>query len=59
MEKNDKEFDPVKYGMVFCPECKGSGKSLGIGEETDICRVCGGFGLIKKEEKDSSPNKSA
>jgi len=57
MRKDDKSFDPARYGMIFCPECKGSGKSLGIGKETNVCTVCGGFGLIKKEEKDCPPRK--
>ncbi len=51
MKNDGKKFDPAKYGMIFCPECEGSGKSLGIGKETNVCAVCGGFGLIKTEEK--------
>ena len=29
MEKpgKGKRFDPEKYGMIFCPDCGGSGKS--------------------------------
>jgi rRNA maturation endonuclease Nob1 len=47
-----KMFDPEKYGMVFCPGCNGSGKSFNNCKEANVCEICGGFGLIKKEEKD-------
>jgi RecJ-like exonuclease len=43
-----KEFNPEKYGMVVCPECKG----IGCVENptSQCCPKCGGFGYIKKEE---------
>jgi hypothetical protein len=47
--KTAEGFNPEKYGMVFCPGCGGSGKSFSGGEKVDICKLCGGFGLIKKE----------
>jgi len=46
-----KRFNPETYGMIFCPDCNGSGKSFNDANEVNICKVCGGFGLIKKEEK--------
>jgi len=46
-------FDPGKYGMIFCPGCSGSGKSFTDPKGDNICKVCGGFGLIKKREKTS------
>ena len=55
MKKANKKFDPAKYGMIFCPDCKGLGKSLDVKEGANVCTVCGGFGLLKKEEKDGSP----
>jgi hypothetical protein len=36
-------FRPEKYGMVFCPECHGSGKDKGA---KIPCQKCGGFGLL-------------
>ena len=45
----DKTFDPEKYGMTFCPLCKGDGKLAKMPEGFEVCKECGGFGLIKKE----------
>jgi DnaJ-class molecular chaperone len=45
---------PEKYGMIFCPYCGGSGKSLGDAEGIDVCKTCGGFGLIIKKEETKS-----
>lgn len=36
-------FKPEKYGMVFCFECRGSGKNK---DEKGPCLRCGGFGLL-------------
>jgi DnaJ-class molecular chaperone len=44
-------FNPEKYGMIFCPYCSGSGRSFAGAQRVNVCNVCGGFGLIKKEEK--------
>ena len=44
-----KRFHPEKYGMILCPDCGGSGKSTHDAKGADICKVCGGFGLIKKK----------
>jgi rRNA maturation endonuclease Nob1 len=44
-------FNPNKYGMIFCPNCSGSGRSFADGQGVNVCNVCGGVGLIKKEEK--------
>ena len=53
MSKTDigRRFNPNKYGMVFCPNCSGSGRSFADAQGVNVCKVCGGFGLIKKEEK--------
>jgi rRNA maturation endonuclease Nob1 len=56
MERKAKggRIDPEKYGMIFCPYCKGSGKSFTDTEGIGVCKACGGFGLIiKKEERNS------
>ena len=45
----DKTFDPEKYGMTFCPLCQGDGKLAKPHEGFEVCKECGGFGLIKKE----------
>jgi DnaJ-class molecular chaperone len=53
----NKRLDPGKYGMILCPGCKGKGKFLDQDEKVCVCSVCGGFGLIKKENNvsDQSP----
>ena len=55
-KKVNEKFDPEKYGMVYCSECWGSGRSFdGNRKGVNVCRVCGGFGLLKKEEKKVLP----
>jgi hypothetical protein len=46
-----KRFNPERYGMIYCPVCKGIGKPLNRLWEESVCTMCGGFGLIKKEEE--------
>jgi hypothetical protein len=48
--KLTERFNPEKYGMIFCPDCKGLGKSLYATNWAIVCKGCGGFGLIKREE---------
>jgi len=48
-EKLNKQFDPEKYKMIFCPSCRGTGKSSNGDEGGKVCRQCGGFGWVKKE----------
>ena len=43
-----KHFDPEKYGMLFCPQCNGYGKSLKNSNNIRVCTGCGGFGLVRK-----------
>ena len=55
----DDNFDPKRYGMLFCLECNGNGKLLTDSDDIQICPKCGGFGFVKKEnepdkKKDSS-----
>jgi len=47
-------FNPNKYGMIFCPSCSASGRFSNDVQGVNVCNVCGGFGLIKKEEKKAS-----
>jgi DnaJ-class molecular chaperone len=56
--KIDEAFNPEKYGMIFCPDCRGSGKSFHNAKGASVCKACGGFGLIKKQEKSSIPDKN-
>ena len=49
----DKTFDPEKYKMTFCPLCEGNGKLPKPPEGFEVCKECGGFGLIKKEGQQS------
>lgn len=44
-----KSFNPEKYGMVVCPDCKSNGYVWN--PERQSCPKCGGFGFIKKEEE--------
>ena len=50
-------FDPERYEMIFCSGCNGSGRTPDDATGTNICRVCGGFGLIRKQEKRPFPEK--
>ena len=45
----DKEIRPERYGMIFCLNCKGSGKHFYGKSGVSVCHVCGGFGLVKME----------
>jgi DnaJ-class molecular chaperone len=47
----DKILNPGKYGLAFCPLCSGKGKLPKNPHGFDVCTKCGGFGLVKKEEK--------
>jgi DnaJ-class molecular chaperone len=48
-EKLYKRFNPEKYKMIFCPFCRGRGKSSNEDEGVRVCSQCGGFGWVKKE----------
>lgn len=48
-----KRINPERYGMIFCPSCNGSGKSFADAKGVNVCKVCAGFGAIKKEDKNS------
>jgi DnaJ-class molecular chaperone len=45
----DKIFNPEKYAMEFCPECKGKGKLPKNPDGYNVCLRCGGSGVVKKE----------
>ncbi len=42
----NKCFDPARYGMVVCLDCKGDGYVHN--PKRQCCPKCGGFGFIKK-----------
>ena len=46
-----RRFNPERYGMIYCPVCKGRGKLFNAVGEGSVCKMCGGFGFIKKEEE--------
>jgi hypothetical protein len=48
----DKSFNPEKYNMIYCPSCRGTGKSFNGDEGVKVCTQCGGFGWVKKEGDD-------
>jgi len=48
-EKLDQHFDPERYKMLYCPSCRGAGRSPNGEEGVMVCSQCGGFGWIKKE----------
>ena len=50
-ETKDKYFDPDRFGMKCCPVCKGVGKLFNDVEEEIVCKICGGFGFVKKEKE--------
>ena len=43
-------LDPKKYGYVECDHCNGYGSSFKDPDGVDRCTKCGGSGLIKKSE---------
>ncbi len=45
-----KTFKPEKYGMIFCPDCKGKGKIPTNPHGLTVCSKCGGSGVIRKED---------
>jgi len=45
----DRVFNPEKYHMNFCHGCHGLGKTFDKENSKEVCQVCGGFGLIKKQ----------
>ena len=53
MEKKamDRHFNPERYGMIYCPVCRGSGKLFNEVEGRVVCKICGGFGFIKREKE--------
>jgi ribosomal protein S27E len=53
MEKTviGRSFNPDRYGMIYCPGCKGDGKLFNEVEGRIVCKICGGFGFIKKEKE--------
>jgi rRNA maturation endonuclease Nob1 len=55
MEKTimGKCFDPDRYGMKYCPVCRGSGKLFSGVEGGVVCKICGGFGFVKKEKENN------
>ena len=54
--KITERFNPEKYGMDVCPGCRGSGRSFADAQGVNVCKVCGGFGFIKKEDSNSFQN---
>ena len=46
-----KIFNPEKYGMVLCPDCKGKGKLPKKPDAFIVCSRCGGSGAVKKEKR--------
>jgi hypothetical protein len=50
-KNGDKMFDPNKYSMGFCHGCNRLGKTINKDNFKIVCQVCGGFGLIKKQQR--------
>jgi hypothetical protein len=46
----DTGFNPERYGMTHCPVYKGSGRLFNGVEGRIVCKICGEFGFIKKED---------
>ena len=47
----EKTPNSVKYNMAFYPVCNEKPKLPKNPGEFDVCRRCGGFGLVKEEEE--------
>ncbi len=54
----DRPLDPAKYGMILCPEYKGTDKFLDPDKKISVCSLCDGFGFIKKKDNISDRNLS-
>ena len=46
-----KTFNPEEYNMIFCPVCNGKGRFPKNPDGFDVCKECGGFGLVKRESE--------
>ncbi len=47
-----KTFNPERYGMIFCPDCKGKGKIPTEPVGYTVCPTCGGSGAIRKKNSE-------
>jgi uncharacterized protein YbaR (Trm112 family) len=45
----NRSFDPEKYGMVACPDCKSNGYIWNPMRQ--CCPNCRGFGFVRKENE--------
>ena len=45
-------LNPEKHGYEECKHCNGYGSSLKDPEGVDVCTICGGSGLVKKQESE-------
>ncbi len=52
-----KIFNPQKYGILRCPDCKGEGKFPKGPDGSIVCSRCGGNGFIKKEKRPPEEDK--
>jgi hypothetical protein len=50
-------FTSERYGMIFCPICSGKGYFDRGNGDGEVCRMCRGFGLIRKENFGTSKPK--
>ena len=53
-----KTINPEKYNMVLCSICNGKGKLPKNPRGFDVCKECGGFGFIKKDNKKAEEKSS-
>lgn len=44
-------FNPEKYGYKVCDHCNGYGSSFKDPIGINVCKKCGGSGLVSKQEK--------
>jgi hypothetical protein len=45
-----RESFPDRHGVIFCPNCSGSGKYFYREKGASVCRICEGFGLVRTGE---------
>lgn len=46
-------MNPEKYGYEVCNHCNGYGSSLKDPIGVNKCTICGGSGLVKKEQAET------
>jgi DnaJ-class molecular chaperone len=50
-QEKKRRFDPGQVGMRISPHCNGNGTCSEGPNGRDVCKKCGGFALVRKEQE--------